>query len=82
MCLILRSNLQHGKGEGGRPYGENKPGLTKTGFGEPVWFGFFGAIFLWCKNGYNLNFKGGGVVLGCVESPPLIKTRFRHGFVG
>lgn len=78
----LEKQLAAWEGRGWPAIRENKPGLTKTGFGEPVWFGFFGAIFLWCKNGYNLNFKGGGVVLGCVESPPSIKTRFRHGFVG
>ena len=60
---------------------KKEPVLTK-----PVFVNRFDRFF-WCnffvvQNGDNLNFKGGGVTLGCVESPPSIKLRSRHGFVG
>ena len=62
--------------------GEGKTGLTKPGSRRTGLVRFFCAFCSWCKNVHRLDFKGGGVVLGCVESPPSIKSRLQRGFVG
>ena len=40
--------------------GKKQTGFDKTGFGEPVWLGFFGAIFCGAKMAITLILKVGG----------------------
>ena len=68
-CAKLGKSYLAALDDGWPAIGRRKTGLTKTGFKRTGLVRFFCAFCSWCKNVHRLGFKGGGVVLGCVESP-------------